>query len=1117
MNEHLAPDPGHAGDSSLGFEHVLNTVSSTSSPCAPPEPGSTLSARLRRQKVKVITALKSLTNSSAEQAKAGQQSNTSVDGHGTKSTVIPATHKMSAAIFRPPFETTIVRRSSPKGRPLLKETFQDAGISQLSHSGSSGAIGTPASNISTSNMSTPSSNSTFSTDRAVPGSMFRNKDPNTLGRDGPTNCPPTTPSSSRTTTTRRSPLSHNRNEMEYQTPPATAPALRPRPSIVTVERAAAAKVFLETHFGSLLAPGPSPRQMRQQMLETELFNRARRRREGGLDGAEAARAQFCRRETEYLREVRAMKARGIKLLSGSTCRSQMDGGGSSRTVVEKGQGRYETVKVLGKGSFGVVKLVRERGRRRSCQGGKVYAMKVIRKSKMLKTSQEGHLRAERDLLVASEGSRWIVPLVASFQDLSNLYLVMEYMPGGDFLSLLIRENVLSESVARFYVAEIVLCVEAAHSLKCIHRDIKPDNFLISTSGHLKISDFGLAFDGHWSHDTAYYNSHRDGTRSHENKKWASGIAASIEKHEKKDLYDGEPLLSWRNRCGTRHSARSVVGTSQYMAPEVIEGRRYDARCDWWSVGIILFECIYGHTPFLSEEGRHQTKENILRHHETFGFPPRPTVSRRCQHLMLSLITDKEYRLCSERYRMRDLMASSSSASSSGVASKMRDFAGRYVFPYDAEDIKAHKWFRNIPWDRLHELEPPLVPQLRSVDDTHYFEDGGSVSDGSESESDADGGQMQDAHDSAAEQVPHEALLASPASSTQGPICWSLPATCYQNPATLEQQQQQQQQQLPHLYHDGYFTNLVSGGTTTATTTATNHEQPFSPVFLPSLESPLSTATPIAHFPPTPTPAPLHATSTTTVSPTQEQLAFLRPLRYTLQTLALTVLATPWRPPLPSSQRDVDGGVRVGDVVEEKLRVLETWLAQLRGDEEGAEVVSEAERMHLREFVRRFAVTYGRGGGGGGYEDWGGQGEKKEQDKRRRDKERRRPRDRLLRDETTKAVAMEVRRRMAFSGYEWTRMRSESDDDDYDDVVDEAREEGVGSNESAGSMEGDDDDENAVDVQGVGADNRSAGPGRETGRVMGGPGVQQQGRSRFRGWGDDAAVVRAMYSGPWSLR
>ena len=85
---------------------------------------------------------------------------------------------------------------------------------------------------------------------------------------------------------------------------------------------------------------------------------------------------------------------------------------------------------------------------------------------------------------------------------------MEYMPGGDFLGLLIRENILHEAVARFYIAEMILAVEEAHRLKFIHRDIKPDNFLISATGHLKISDFGLAFDGHWSHDASYYNFHR---------------------------------------------------------------------------------------------------------------------------------------------------------------------------------------------------------------------------------------------------------------------------------------------------------------------------------------------------------------------------------------------------------------------------------------------------------------------------------------------------------------------------------------------------------------------------------------------------------------------------------
>ncbi|KAJ8108427.1 hypothetical protein ONZ43_g6430 [Nemania bipapillata] len=210
---------------------------------------------------------------------------------------------------------------------------------------------------------------------------------------------------------------------------------------------------------------------------------------------------------------------------------------------------YEVLKILGKGSFGVVRLVREKpersGFRRSSQ---VYAMKVIRKSAMLKTSQEGHLRAERDFLVASEGSRWIVPLIASFQDAGNLYLVMDYMPGGDFLGLLIRENILSEPVAKFYMAEMILCIEEAHALRCIHRDIKPDNFLISATGHLKISDFGLAFDGHWSHDTSYYHTQRysllhklglsvegDATDRAEGlqgtMKWAQGVTQAMQKHE----------------------------------------------------------------------------------------------------------------------------------------------------------------------------------------------------------------------------------------------------------------------------------------------------------------------------------------------------------------------------------------------------------------------------------------------------------------------------------------------------------------------------------------------------------------------------------------------------------
>lgn len=207
-----------------------------------------------------------------------------------------------------------------------------------------------------------------------------------------------------------------------------------------------------------------------------------------------------------------------------------------------------------------------------------------------------------------------MPLIASFQDLHNLYLIMDYMPGGDFLGLLIRDNVLTEAVTKWYIAEMILCIEEAHALRWIHRDVKPDNFLISASGHLKISDFGLAFDGHWSHDQAYYNNQRysmlnklgitvEGDTM--DRKEARTLAAAVkaghpipltstpgkDRHERKssNSSDNEGIINWRNRNGNRTLARSVVGTSQYMAPEVVQGQLYDGRCDWWSVAIILYE------------------------------------------------------------------------------------------------------------------------------------------------------------------------------------------------------------------------------------------------------------------------------------------------------------------------------------------------------------------------------------------------------------------------------------------------------------------------------------------------------------------------------------------------
>lgn len=410
------------------------------------------------------------------------------------------------------------------------------------------------------------------------------------------------------------------------------------PTVVTVETTANAKIFFETHFNSLLAGHASPRSIRRNDLELRLESQST-----SEEQRQQERSEWAAYESEYLRQSRVLKSKSNEM-------SKRSGSG----VAIAG---YEVVRILGKGSFGVVRLVREKdatflapstlpvashwkqtpreelsnlrataievlkstldGQRISHRRGsktprrEVYAMKVIRKSDMLRNCQEGHLRAERDFLVASEKSRWVVPLISSFQDSTNLYLVMEYMVGGDFLGLLFRKEILKEKHAKWYVAEMILCVEEAHRLRWIHRDVKPDNFLISASGHLKISDFGLAFDGHWAHDQRYFKNHRqslmeklgievkgDSQDQEEDalKEVKTNLADILTgrrgRHEKPQV-DGpsehESILQWRNRHGKRRLAGSVVGTSQYMAPEVIRGDPYDGRCDWWSIGIILYE------------------------------------------------------------------------------------------------------------------------------------------------------------------------------------------------------------------------------------------------------------------------------------------------------------------------------------------------------------------------------------------------------------------------------------------------------------------------------------------------------------------------------------------------
>lgn len=513
---------------------------------------------------------------------------------------------------------------------------------------------------------------------------------------------------------------------------------RSQERVAIAERVAATKIFFETYYdntkfealvtcGMVIKKAHSPRSLRRLKAEQALY----------LSGIQAEQQRawlkhFSGEESSHLRHVRLLKTR--RAIEGES-------------VSAAG---YETVRVLGRGSFGTVSLVRDHNhstrlpphlqqRRRP-----VYAMKVIKKADMLRSCQEAHLRAERDFLVGCIGanSRWVVPLVASFQDPTNLYLVMDFQVGGDFLHLLegIAKGVLSEDYAKFYLAEMVLCIEETHKYKWIHRDVKPDNFLITSSGHLKISDFGLAFDGHWAHTQTYYNEHRLslmdklGVRIRGDQQDRQAASQQLTKTRSMPTITGPPgaVVSDTSepvrrtpRLHHRKVARSIVGTSQYMAPEVIDGRLYDGRCDWWSIGIILYECLYGMTPFYREE-REATKLAIVHFRQTFRFPDdgQPTTPA-ARELIRGLLSHRRDRLSAKYYKFNDFKYDASGRAMVYIPNEEKlayDYAGRAVHPNDANAIKQHPFFHGIDWNNLHCMTPPFVPEVhRGEELTRYFE------------------------------------------------------------------------------------------------------------------------------------------------------------------------------------------------------------------------------------------------------------------------------------------------------------------------------------------------------------------------------------------------------------
>ncbi|KAH0625116.1 hypothetical protein JD844_033248, partial [Phrynosoma platyrhinos] len=196
---------------------------------------------------------------------------------------------------------------------------------------------------------------------------------------------------------------------------------------------------------------------------------------------EMAKAGLCEAEREQMRKILYQKESNYNRLK----RAKMD------------KSMFVKIKTLGIGAFGEVCL--------ACKVDThaLYAMKTLRKKDVLNRNQVAHVKAERDILAEAD-NEWVVKLYYSFQDKENLYFVMDYIPGGDMMSLLIRMEVFPEKLARFYIAELTLAIESVHKMGFIHRDIKPDNILIDLDGHIKLTDFGLCTGFRWTHNSKYY-------------------------------------------------------------------------------------------------------------------------------------------------------------------------------------------------------------------------------------------------------------------------------------------------------------------------------------------------------------------------------------------------------------------------------------------------------------------------------------------------------------------------------------------------------------------------------------------------------------------------------------
>jgi serine/threonine protein kinase len=292
----------------------------------------------------------------------------------------------------------------------------------------------------------------------------------------------------------------------------------------------------------------------------------------------------------------------------------------------------------------------------------------MNKQMLAKMNEVHHILTERDVLTATR-SEWLVKLLYAFQDVHFVYLAMEYAPGGDLRTLMNNSGILLQKHIRFYAMEMLMAANALHEIGFIHRDLKPENFLVDATGHVKLVDFGLS------------------------KGFLDPAKLDTMKRKMAHLHvTKRPSMELRTLHKTllkQQRAYSLVGSPDYMAPEILSGLEYNKNVDYWSLGCIIYEFFAGYPPFTAEEAE-QVWENVVHWRDVLDRPEfdvqaaTDNLSDDAWDFILHLLVEAHERLSS------------------------------------VEQAKSHPFFGPIQWTR--QVKPPFIPKLESDKDTHYFDD-----------------------------------------------------------------------------------------------------------------------------------------------------------------------------------------------------------------------------------------------------------------------------------------------------------------------------------------------------------------------------------------------------------